>query len=138
MPARFHTPAPGGAPALTLTAQYRLTRTGRAVRLVDGEGRYARTGEPSPALVSMVVEARRLWTRLREGDIDISTLAAETGRNDSYLTRLVRIAFLSPAVIDAILEGRQHGALTGRMLRDPGGIPAGWDEQAAKFLPKSG
>ncbi|RZA23843.1 MAG: recombinase family protein [Proteobacteria bacterium] len=126
-----------GAPALTLRADYRLTRTGRAVRLIDSDGRLARSGEPSTALVSMVVEARRLWSRLSQGDIDISTLAKETGRNDSYITRLVRIAFLSPQVIDAILDGRQHGALTGRMLRDPGGIAVSWEEQAVQFLPST-
>lgn len=41
------------------------------------------------------------------------------------------------AEIDGSFEGRQHVALPGRMLGDPGDIPGIWDEPVAKFLPRS-
>jgi DNA invertase Pin-like site-specific DNA recombinase len=125
------------APPLILDAGYRLTRTGRAIRLVQSNGSSVRT-ETSPALVNLIVQARKWWAALAAGEIDITTLAAREGVNDSYITRIVRIAFLSPAVIDAILEGRQHGALDAGMLRGTDAVPARWDQQAERFLPKTG
>ena len=74
---------------------------------------------------------------LADGKIDISTLARQEGYNDSYVTRVVRVAFLSPEVIDAILQGRQHGSLDAGYLRRTAAIPTRWDEQARKFMPAS-
>jgi len=125
-------------PPIVLDIAFRLTRTGRAMRLVQSDGTYAGAAEPNLALVNFVVEARRLWARLSAGDIDVTTLARELDRTPSYVTRMLRTAFLAPDVIDAIIAGRQHGALTVRELRDVNGIPACWDEQRAIFLPITG
>ncbi len=129
------TEQPGECPTLVIEVDFRLTRTGRTMRLVQSDGSPGSEAKPNEALVGLVVEARRLWNLLSTGDIDIATLAREEGRNDSYVTRILRAAFLSPEVTDAILAGRQHGALTARTLREMGGIPTPWEEQAKLFLP---
>jgi hypothetical protein len=52
---------------------------------------------------------------------------------DSYVTRIVRLAFLSPAVIDAIVAGTHLASINGATLTAPGAIPIDWAEQQALF-----
>lgn len=126
---------PACAAALTLNAPYRLTRTGRAMRLVQHNGQQAGARQPDMALVKLIVQARRWWGMLTAGKIDITMLAEQEGVNDSYVTRVLRAAFLSPEVTDAIITGRQHGELDAAKLRATGGIPACWREQRVRFVP---
>lgn len=107
---RLSLPADASA-TITLTSQVRLTRTGRAVRLIHTNGRAATAGTPDPALVNLLMIARRWWARLATGETDIATLARSEGVNDSWVTRVVRLNFLAPKIINAILEGAQPAAL---------------------------
>lgn len=86
------------------------------VRIVQQDGKRAAARTPDPALVKLLVKARTCWFRLEGGDIDISTLAREEQINDSYATRLVRLAFLSPMIVDAITAGEQPAGLTAAKL----------------------
>jgi site-specific DNA recombinase len=47
------------------------------------------------------------------------------------VARLVRLGFLAPDIIEAILSNRQPVQLTVDRLRDP--IPFDWDEQRRLF-----
>jgi site-specific DNA recombinase len=109
--------APAGAlPTIKLTSQVRLTRTGLAVRLIHTNGRAATDGTPDPALVNLLVLARRWWERLATGETDIATLARSEGVNDSWVTRVVRLNFLAPQIVGAILEGTQPATLNATTL----------------------
>jgi hypothetical protein len=55
--------------------------------------------------VRLLLKARRWWNELRKGEVDIKTLASNEGVQASYVTRVVRLAFLAPAVVDTILAG---------------------------------
>ena len=108
----LHVSLPADASAtITLTSQVPLTRTGRAVRLIHSNGRAATAGTPDPALVNLLVVARRWWARLATGETDVTSLARSEGVNDSWVTRVVRLNFLAPQIVDAILEGTQPAAL---------------------------
>jgi len=48
------------------------------------------------SLIKLLVKARRWWTMLRGGEVDIKTLAAREGMQAPYLTQVLRLAFLSP------------------------------------------
>lgn len=50
------------------------------------------------------------------------------GINDSYLRRLVPLAFLAPDIQAAIMDGRQPVGLTLQSLRDRE-IPMSWADQ---------
>jgi len=50
------------------------------------------------------------------------------GINDSYLRRLVPLAFLAPDIQEAIMDGRQPAGLTLQSLRDRE-IPMSWTDQ---------
>ena len=99
--------APDGAsPTLTITREMRLTRTGRAVRLVHGSGAAATAQGADLTLIRLIAKSREWWARITAGNLDPSTLAAQEGVSVSYVVRVLRIAFLAPAVVDAVLDGR--------------------------------
>ncbi|MFA7602792.1 MAG: recombinase family protein [Novosphingobium sp.] len=125
-------PAPAEA-RITITSAVRLTRTGRAMRLIQADGRAAGQPEPRSNLIKLILKARGWWARLAQGDIDIATLAREEGMTASYVTRVTRLAFLSPTVVEAILDGRHPASLDGGKLLAPG-LPANWQEQKQVFL----
>jgi hypothetical protein len=130
----LHAPVSVGAPAvITLACEVRLTRTGRALRLIQNSGRGIGDASSDPTLVKLVAKARSWWSQLRTGEVDVSTLARREGVTDSYITRIVRLAFLSPAVVDAIVTGTQLASINGGALTAPGAIPIEWAEQEALF-----
>ncbi|MBB4155768.1 hypothetical protein GGQ80_003699, partial [Sphingomonas jinjuensis] len=63
----------GAPPQLKLHAAVRLTRTGKAMRLIQGDGRGV-AATPNPSLVRLLVKAHRWWKIVREGEVDLSTL----------------------------------------------------------------
>jgi hypothetical protein len=56
--------------------------------------------------VKLIVKAQDWWQRLQqERGLMVSTIAAQEGVNHSYVTR--RLAFLSPQIVQAIIDCRQ-------------------------------
>ena len=123
------------APTHTISIAIRLTRTGRAIRLVQGDGSLGRQDGADPALVKLIIKARKWWGMLAEGEMDILNLAQLEGVTASWMTRIVRLAFLAPDVVDAILDGQQHGRVEAKSLCRPNAVPASWEQQAAQLLP---
>lgn len=124
----------GGETTVTLSCAVRLTRTGRAVRLVQDNGAVARSHGPDPALLHIIAKARRFWTILAEGKLDVTALARQEGVTDSYISKVVRLAFLSPQVIDAILSGRTRAEVNSKLLLKVGAIHSDWSEQENALL----
>jgi DNA invertase Pin-like site-specific DNA recombinase len=122
------------AETITLGGPARLTRSGRALRLVQDSGAVL-AGTPDRALVRLLVQARQWWALLRTGEINTRTLAAREGVTPSYMTRVVRLAFLAPGVTDAILAGRQRAGVTVASLTLGDPLPADWQAQKALLLP---
>ena len=120
--------------SLTLSEQVRLTRSGRAMRLVQ-EGGVVTGAAPDQSLVRLLVHARRWWAELRQGKIDITRLAERERVTATYLTRVVRLAFLSPEITEAILAGKQRAGITGKMLTVEMPIDISWTRQANVLLP---
>jgi site-specific DNA recombinase len=61
----------------------------------------------------------------------IAALAAEAKVVASYFTRVLRLGFLAPAVVTAILQGRQPPELTAKQLSLHIRLPIGWTDQVA-------
>lgn len=120
--------APDAPAAVTLISDVWLTRTGRAVRLIQNDGSGVGDTSPDPTLIKLLVKARRWWDQLKTGEVDIATLAKREGVTGSYLSRIVRVAFLSPAVVDAILAGTQRASIDGGTLTASAAIPMNWAE----------
>ncbi|WP_298089756.1 recombinase family protein [uncultured Sphingomonas sp.] len=123
------------APAtIEISCAARLTRSGRALRLVQDNGATVQA-TPDRSLVRLLVQARRWWGMLRTGEISTTELAVREGVTSSYVSRVVRLAFLAPAVTEAILAGRQRAGVTVASLTAEGAIAADWQAQIAALLP---
>ena len=121
---------------MTVVSDVRLTRSGNAMRLIHSNGAHA-ASLPSTSLIKLLIRARRWWAVIRAGEMDIKTLGKTEGVQDAYIARVMRLAFLSPAVVDAILAGRILPSVDVALLTAPGAISPDWDEQKRKFLPAS-
>jgi len=123
----------GNSPdSISLTASVRLTRTGRAIQLVQRDGRPMSQGRPDPGLVELLRKGHSWWQQLQTGTVDIATIARNEKVNDSWVSRLVRLNFLAPAIVEAILAGTQPASVSATSLRTAK-LPIGWNEQIAMF-----
>jgi hypothetical protein len=129
-------PEPGARAAtvdsIRLVSPVRLTRTGRSVQLPQHNGRPVITGKPDAGLIALLRKARTWGLKLQSGEIDIATIARNEQVNDSWVSRMVRLNFLAPAIVDAILAGTQPTTITAATLRSAE-LPISWEEQKALF-----
>jgi site-specific DNA recombinase len=69
---------------------------------------------------------------LRNGKYaDTAEIAWQFQLNDAYVRRLLRFAYITPDVIEAIVEGRQPRSMTVKRLLQ--GIPCIWADQRTAF-----
>jgi hypothetical protein len=118
----------GQAPATTddgariaITIPTSPDRRGRNLKLV------LRSGIDRPPLIDadLVALLRKAELARRK----LFTHADSTGTRDREVERITRLAFLTPDIVDAILEGRQPSSLTARVLLKQAGIPLDWKSQ---------
>jgi site-specific DNA recombinase len=121
----------------SLTSNIRVTRTGRAVRLVHTSGVKVGGAAANPTLINLLVKAHRWWGELRLGKITAAELAQREGVIKSYVSRVVRLAFLAPDVVEAILAGSQLASVDGRSLKTTDAVPMSWIDQRLRFLPRN-
>jgi DNA invertase Pin-like site-specific DNA recombinase len=120
--------------SITLDAPVRLTRSGRAVRLVQETGAKVATA-PDASLVGLLIKARRWWSQLGTEGVDVTRLAAEHRVSPSYMTRVVRLAFLAPEVVDAIINGGLKAGIDGTALTLRERFAPEWTRQIEDLLP---
>jgi site-specific DNA recombinase len=115
------------AVADVLTVPLARRRAGRDTRLlVDGP----EATRPDPALLRILLRARELRDKLMQsGDASLAETAKGAGVSRTYLTRMARLAFLSPEITTAILDGRQPVHLTAARLCRLTDLPLAWSEQ---------
>ena len=83
----------------------------------------------------MIVEAFSIRTQLFSGaDDSIEAMTQRLGAGKGHLTALVRLSYLAPDIVRALLEGRQPIQLTPtRLLKLSKDLPHDWREQR-RFL----
>jgi site-specific DNA recombinase len=84
------------------------------------------------SLVNAIAWARNLRERLERDGKSLEELAREDGCSRPYVSSMIRLAYLSPGITQAILDGTQPAQLTlaDLMQRD---IPVDWTEQRRAF-----
>ena len=106
-----------------------LRRRGVELKLVVSDGR-ARPTAPDPKLVAAVAKPHAWLSELREGCAgSIRQLARRLECDRADLGRQLRLAFLAPDIVVAILEGRQPVELTVTRLVRLSDLPMSWSEQ---------
>jgi len=105
------------------------------LRLVDDTGATAADATPDETLARIVVRARSWWRELEQTGQTVSELASSEGVTASYLTRVLRLAFLAPEVVSAILNGSTRAGVDASRLFAAGAISADWTEQRRMLLP---
>ena len=125
-------PLPSGADdeAQILSVPMELRRSGREIRmLIDGTDPFA-TAKPDARLIKLLIRARRFNATLVSSDgVPFAALVKREGVSPSYFTRLVRLSYLAPEIIQAILDGRQPRDLTADKLLAHSRLPLTWREQ---------
>jgi len=123
-------PAETNAPAITFSIPARLKRTGLETRLlIDGDS----TGQrrtPDHSLRRLLAQAHRYNEMvMQSGGKTMAELAAEAGVTGSWFTRILRLSFLAPDIVKAILRDRHPTELTAKRLANDTRLPIAWGEQ---------
>jgi hypothetical protein len=86
---------------------YKLRNRGRQLRIVPEGLDNTDSPEPDPTLLKLLRRAHD-WRRQLETDQprSIKALAAINSVNASYFTRVLRLAYLAPDIVEAIVVGR--------------------------------
>ena len=117
-------------PTLTFTVPARLKRVGLETRLlIDGAGGGARR-KPDHSLRRLLAQAHRYNEMvMRNGSKTMAELAAEIGVTGSWFTRILRLSFLAPDIVKAILRDRHPIELTAKRLTNDVRLPIAWEDQ---------
>lgn len=112
---------------VTIHVPFRIVKCGgrREMQLPEAVARPKRADN---TLVKALARAFR-WKRMLEtGEVaTIADLALREKIAASYLTRILRLTFLAPDIVEAILDGRQAISLTAEALRED--FDDDWNDQ---------
>jgi hypothetical protein len=113
-----------------LTAAVVFKRRGVETKLMlPGLDQPNRSTKPDPALIKAIARGRGWFDELISGRVlSLQALAERDGITRRYIRRLVGLAFLSPELVEAILQGRQPVELTTTRLTELD-LPLDWTEQ---------
>jgi hypothetical protein len=114
----------------------RFQRRGGRKRIVTPDGsQIVPTSKPQPDDGTLVKALARAWRWQRMLDEGVYTSVSEIGdaenMSKSYVSRILRLALLAPAIVDDILTGRTDQGMTLEQLERP--LPASWVEQRQQF-----
>ncbi len=105
-----------------------LKRAGLGMTLIVPGARQDAT--PDPSLIQLLLRAFAIRDRLeRNPDLPLKRIAEAEGVSPSYATRALRLAYLAPDIVTAILDGRQPPGLTANTLMRNTRLPLRWEAQ---------
>ena len=107
-----------GMAPIVLTVEARLKRTGIEKRMVLGNGLEAATADPS--LLRLIARAHGIRKRLFDyTTLSLKEIAKEEDVVGSYVTRLLRLSFLAPDIVAAILKTSPTAAIEAMFASPP-------------------
>jgi DNA invertase Pin-like site-specific DNA recombinase len=103
--------------AVELTAAVAFTRRGAETKLVlPGLAQQNQTAKCDPALIKAIARGRAWFDELATGRIrSLQDLAKRDGISRRYIRRLVELAFLSPQLVEAILQVPHEKSMRSRL-----------------------
>jgi hypothetical protein len=120
---------PASGDALTLRVPARLKLCSGEMRLVIPLGQQQELQpRPNATLIKALTRAYKWKERLFSGAApSTSEIAKQEGVTERYVSRIMRLAFLAPDIVEAILDGHQPADLELERLMK--GVPVSWNEQ---------
>jgi len=117
--------------SVVLTASTQIKRAGMEMRLiVEGKDSEARTS-PDECLHRLLAQAYRYRGLLMNSrGKTIGQLAAEADVCGSHFTRLLKVSFLSPEIVDSILRDQHPLALNAKRVSRDTDLPVSWLAQS--------
>jgi hypothetical protein len=114
-----------------LTVAAKLSRSGREMKLVINEANNG--GTPDMALLRIVARARDVQVRLEaDTNLTVQDIAGEEGVSSAYIYSLLRLRWLAPSIVTAIVDGRHPDKFTAKsLMRLSARLPTRWNEQCA-------
>jgi ABC-type nitrate/sulfonate/bicarbonate transport system substrate-binding protein len=86
--------------------------------------------EAYPALLKALVRSRQWVEDLIAGRASsLTAIAPRAGLSRRYVARLLPLAFLAPAIVEAAIAGQPPLGLTAEQLTRHIALPLDWDEQ---------
>jgi hypothetical protein len=118
-------------PVILLT-EAKLRRAGKGKRLIIANGAER---EINQGILELIKEAFAIRNQLLSGSDDsIEAMSARLGMNKGRLSSLVRLSYLAPEIVSALVAGPHPIELTPtRLLRLSRDLPHDWAEQR-RFL----
>ena len=85
------------------------------------------------AMVKLLARGHRWHRKLFDGThASIEDMAKSENISPSFVSRILRLAYLSPTIVEAILDGKYPAHLTMKDLMEP--LPVDWSMQEKIFL----
>jgi DNA invertase Pin-like site-specific DNA recombinase len=113
-----------------IDAAARVSFRGTRMKLLVGGDHGGGTASYDRSLIKTIARAHDWFECLRSGKVDsIETIAKSESLTGSYVTRVLRLAFLSPDMVERILHGTQLHELSADHLTLHAHIPPRWEEQ---------
>jgi hypothetical protein len=108
----------------------KLKRRGVELRIILG-GKDEIRRKVDPALLKAIARARRWFEEVASGHVpSLAAIARGEHLAKRYVARLTKLAFITPSVVEAVVEGRAPAALNLQMLMDPRfSLPLSWKDQ---------
>jgi len=99
-------------------------------RVIPGVAQRTRPARPDAALIKAVARGHLWFQDLAAGRAaSLRDIAEREGITEGYVGRLIRLAFLAPCMVEAILEGTEPVELTAARLTGRISLPLNWTEQ---------
>lgn len=105
-----------------------LMRRGNELKLVLGSNDDT-PREADPTLLKLIAHASAAQHAAVTGTADLLV----SNYSKRHLWQLLRVSWLAPDIVAAIIEGRQPATLTGRRLLRAADVPLSWEEQRRYF-----
>lgn len=118
---------------VTIESRFSLRRRGAETKLVLADPS-VRSASPDHGLRTLLVKAHDYLRQLTDGSgRGVGEVAAANMVDRSDFTRILRLAFLAPDMVDRILYGSQPVELTAQSLSRLTELPHFWADQRALF-----
>ena len=121
-----------------LTTEIPMTfrrRAGKAVIVLPNGERAIERREAliDNTMVKLIARGHRWHRQLFDGThASIADIAKSENINPSFVSRVLRLAYLSPTLVEAILDGKYPAHLTMKDLMEP--FPMEWERQREHFF----